>query len=43
MAYMQPSTSSDSATDDKTEQEEPDVLPEDELAEEMPSGPIPFC
>ena len=43
MPYMQPGTSSDSSTDDRTEQEEqPDVLPEDESAEYMPSGPIPF-
>ena len=40
MPYMQPGTSSDSAPDDRTEQgEQPDVLPEDESAEDMPFQP----
>ena len=42
MPYMQPGTTSDSAINDRMEQEEqPDVL-EDVLAEDMPSTPIPF-
>lgn len=43
MPYMQPSTSSDFATGGMAEPDvESDVLPEDELADDTPSGPIPF-